>query len=219
MSTGDSLYLVFSIPPAEVGAEEFNEWYAHHVDEVLAVPGLASAKRYEIRALDGDEALAAFLYLALYEIEGDVMQAMAALDEAEDSWTPGLPSWAGGIRYSAWKCRAADRRDGAPGADNLVLVFSSPPEGVASAELQQWLEDRARGRPELPGAPWLRRYRLEASASAPWSATHLEVYETEQARDAPDAGSAPGAPEWADRIREQALSASAITARVGSPLS
>lgn len=50
---------------------EFNDWYDNrHLDDVVAVPGLISAQRYQITRQTGDTA-ATWAYLALYEVDPD----------------------------------------------------------------------------------------------------------------------------------------------------
>lgn len=66
-----SKMLVFSNPVAGQEAE-FNEWYdTVHLDEVRAVPGVASGERYgRVPAqLPGGEG--GHSYLAVYELDGD----------------------------------------------------------------------------------------------------------------------------------------------------
>lgn len=63
---------------------EFNEWYTgQHMHDVLAVPGFVSAQRFRLgevqRAeIPPDEPR----YVAIYEIDGDLGQAVEQLGEA-----------------------------------------------------------------------------------------------------------------------------------------
>ena len=79
--TGKAVMVVFMEPAA--GTErEFNEWYnQYHVPERVSVPGILSARRYEL--CDGEGALK---YLAIYELEDEaVLQGEAYLKNAADS--------------------------------------------------------------------------------------------------------------------------------------
>lgn len=78
-----TIQLVFSNPyPGR--DDEYNQWYDNtHVPEVLAIPGIVSAQRYDLRPLArerGEEP--EYRYLAIYEIEGDPDEVMAKLGAA-----------------------------------------------------------------------------------------------------------------------------------------
>ncbi len=78
---GQALLVVFMEPVA--GTEtEFNEWYnQYHVPERVSVPGILSARRYEI--CEGDGSLK---YLAIYELEDEgVLHGEAYLKNAAES--------------------------------------------------------------------------------------------------------------------------------------
>ena len=64
--------------------KEFNEWYDNvHLLDVLSIPGVVRASRYE----DGNAAEGLGKFLALYEIETeDVLQIMAGLGEGMTRW-------------------------------------------------------------------------------------------------------------------------------------
>ncbi|BBZ14988.1 DUF4286 family protein [Mycobacterium branderi] len=75
----DSLMLVFT-NAVEGQDDAFNEWYdSRHLGDVLAVPGVVAAQRYELAPMklpEGDEAPAqlpapAHRYLAIYELDRD----------------------------------------------------------------------------------------------------------------------------------------------------
>jgi hypothetical protein len=65
--------------------KEFNEWYdGVHLQDVLSIPGVVRASRYE----DTNAAEGRGRFLALYEVEtGDVLQIMAGLGEGMARWT------------------------------------------------------------------------------------------------------------------------------------
>ncbi len=61
---------------------EYNEWYTDvHLGEVVGIPGFISAQRFELADTQmGPEGQ--HRYLALYEVEGDPAEALAALKRA-----------------------------------------------------------------------------------------------------------------------------------------
>ncbi len=71
---GDGLLMVYSDVPAELD-EEYNRWYnEEHIDQLLSIPGVLSAARYE--AVSGGPK-----YLASYELaSADVCQSDAWKD-------------------------------------------------------------------------------------------------------------------------------------------
>tara|TARA_B100001167_G_scaffold147057_1_gene94864 strand:- start:106 stop:450 length:345 start_codon:yes stop_codon:yes gene_type:complete len=84
---GNALMVVFMEP--EAGTErEFNEWYnEHHVPERVSVPGILSARRYELA--DGEGALK---YLAIYELENEeVLHSEDYLKNVEESTPMNFP--------------------------------------------------------------------------------------------------------------------------------
>lgn len=87
MDEGRKLYLVFS-NPAEGREQEFNEWYDNvHVPDVLSMPGMLSAQRFELfvaelNKVEGGMPLPPHRYLTVYEMEGDVDATMAKIGEA-----------------------------------------------------------------------------------------------------------------------------------------
>jgi hypothetical protein len=63
--------------PVEGSDDEFNRWYDEvHVPDVLAVPGICSAQRYQLRPGDG---LGTYRYAAIYEISGDPETVLSEL--------------------------------------------------------------------------------------------------------------------------------------------
>ena len=114
--TAPKLQLVFSEPPPGVSDEEFNRWYDAHLDEILAVPGYVSARRYKLDAavtyVD-----AQWSYLTVYEVEGGFDELTRALEAASlgtknsyvelkevDASGPELPAWWDGVRFASWNC-------------------------------------------------------------------------------------------------------------------
>ena len=118
------LHIVFSEPPAGVSDEEFNRWYDAHLHEILRAPGFVSARRFRLEPDVADPDVR-YRYLALYEIEGDPADALAALAArgmgSKDSYTAlkgvdqgelELPEWFERTGFASWNCIAlGDRVD------------------------------------------------------------------------------------------------------------
>lgn len=80
----ENAILVVRSNPAPGREDEYNEWYdGEHVPQMLAVPGFVRARRYVVHGTP--DAPPEFRYLAIYEIEGPVDEALAALGAAKVS--------------------------------------------------------------------------------------------------------------------------------------
>src|SRR5262249_27218675 len=77
----DGLHIVVSKPPDEVTDAEFNRWYDAHVDEILAVDGFSSVRRFRMEPVVGAGALP-HRFIAVYETDTDPRTAVAALENA-----------------------------------------------------------------------------------------------------------------------------------------
>lgn len=108
----DNLFLVLT-NPIEGTDDAFNEWYdTRHLPEVLDVPGVVAAQRYDIAelAIPDDEDLPAQLpppthrYMVIYELDGEpevvvaeflkrVMAGTLTLGEYLDLSTVSLTGW------------------------------------------------------------------------------------------------------------------------------
>lgn len=113
-----NLFLVFS--NAVAGREaEFNAWYdTVHVPEVLAVPGVVAARRYEIVPIETPEVEGApspeppaHRYLAVYELDRDAGAVMADLLQRVTSGEMDLSEDLdlAGVAMSVWR-PIGDRR-------------------------------------------------------------------------------------------------------------
>lgn len=83
--------LVARVSHREGQLEAFNAWYAEHVAEVLAVPGIRGVQRYRLSAHQAPGARPpTHEWLAVYEIDGDVAAVMAELvrRRADGEWSP-----------------------------------------------------------------------------------------------------------------------------------
>jgi hypothetical protein len=88
--------------PIEGEDDAFNQWYdAHHVPEVLDVPGVVAAQRYDIAEVNvpDDEELPAQLpppthrYLVIYELDNDPDVVMADFLKRVMEGTLSLGQW------------------------------------------------------------------------------------------------------------------------------
>ncbi len=83
---GPIIQLVFS-NAVEGRDDEFNDWYDNvHVPDLLGIPGVLSAQRYDLleTAINKNPAMPppAHRYLCVYEMEGDVDAIMAKIQES-----------------------------------------------------------------------------------------------------------------------------------------
>jgi hypothetical protein len=68
------LLVVYS-NPAENREQEYNEWYSNrHIADLLALPGVISARRFVLSDAQLTDVPHPFKYLALYEVETDDLQ-------------------------------------------------------------------------------------------------------------------------------------------------
>jgi hypothetical protein len=66
--------------PAEGREQEYNEWYSkRHIADLLALPGVVSARRFVLADAQLSDAEHPFKYLALYEVETDDLQDFIGL--------------------------------------------------------------------------------------------------------------------------------------------
>jgi len=82
--------IVESRPASPEEAAAYHDWYDNkHVPEILQLEGFVSARRLEL--VGGDA------FIAIYEIDGDVEAAKAALQRAQSSGTMSRPE---GVRLN-----------------------------------------------------------------------------------------------------------------------
>ncbi|GAA0944002.1 hypothetical protein [Actinocorallia libanotica] len=103
------LLLVFSNP--KPGQDEaYNDWYDQiHLAEILAVPGVASGRRYEFHRVEtpGTEERPAHRHLALYELDRDPREVMAECARRTASGEIGMHESldAGAMSVAVWRAR------------------------------------------------------------------------------------------------------------------
>jgi hypothetical protein len=67
-------FVVYS-NPSPGREQEYNDWYNHrHIKELLAMPGVLSARRLKLSATQLHAAPQPYQYLAIYDIEADDVQ-------------------------------------------------------------------------------------------------------------------------------------------------
>jgi hypothetical protein len=75
-----AILVVHTRPVSADREDEYNAWYNdQHLDDVVAVPGYGTARRYvlsDARPVDGVEP-SEFRYLAIYELDTDDVEAAA----------------------------------------------------------------------------------------------------------------------------------------------
>jgi hypothetical protein len=102
---GRYIFAVHSNPVA--GREhEYNDWYSNrHLDDLLAVPGVISARRLTVADQQARHVPQSFKYLALYEVETDDPQGF--IDElvtrAETGQIPRSAALANDLSAVLWK--------------------------------------------------------------------------------------------------------------------
>ncbi|MDH6242712.1 DUF4286 family protein [Mycobacterium sp. OTB74] len=98
------IQIVFS-NPLEGRDDEFNEWYDNvHVPDLLAIPGMVSAQRYEIKDaqiyhMEGGTA-PVHRYAIIYEMEGDVD---AILGKIQEGVMAGKITMADSLDMTSWQ--------------------------------------------------------------------------------------------------------------------
>ena len=78
-----TLYLVFS-NWMEGREAEFHEWYAEHVQQILAVDGFELARRMTRSEIEGRPS-PEYAHIAAYEISGDANEAFRKLRAAREA--------------------------------------------------------------------------------------------------------------------------------------
>jgi hypothetical protein len=78
--TSKKTTLIVLTSPAEGREDEFNDWYDNtHLAEFTALPGVVSGQRFNA-APSGPKGKQS--YAAIYELDGDPAEVMAAMDRA-----------------------------------------------------------------------------------------------------------------------------------------
>jgi hypothetical protein len=112
----EGLHIVVAQPPAEVADSEFNTWYDAHLQEILSVPGFASARRYRLEAVVAPGTIP-HRFVCVYETDIDPREAVAELERAgmrdkgsysdlkdRDTGELPLPPWFDRVSFASWNC-------------------------------------------------------------------------------------------------------------------
>ena len=171
-SKGTGIFLVYT----DVGSnheDEFNDWYnTEHLPELLAVPGILAAARYE--AVKGGPK-----YLAAYEIEStDVLHSAAFKNRPRTPWGERMsPTVIGrnltrvvGQQIFPENVEMPDRGM----APSLQIGRMSVPQAVDSDWNAWYSGEYVPGYRKVPGVIYARRYRVLDGATG-----YATVYEFE----------------------------------------
>jgi hypothetical protein len=125
------LHLVFSRRPDGVSHAEYATWYLRHLAEILDAPGWVRARGYDLQAPDTATG-PPLHWLAMYEVQGGMPAAQAALQAQIDAGRMYYTPWFAEIRFAFWDLVpiGGDAADIALAAD-LELVFDAPDAGFA----------------------------------------------------------------------------------------
>jgi hypothetical protein len=92
--------LIVLSDPVPGGEDEYNDWYTGtHLREVVNTPGFVAAQRFQFVTSGGEGPPNG--YLAIYEVEGDIEEAKAALAAGRDKRVP-APAAMSAERRSWW---------------------------------------------------------------------------------------------------------------------
>lgn len=102
--------MVVGTNPVVGREDEFNEWYStEHIPDLLAVPGIVSARRYvALDEPDAEDAEPQYRYLALYEIEGSIPAVLGAMAEADIEQSPAMDEQTSVAVYSSFPPKATN---------------------------------------------------------------------------------------------------------------
>jgi hypothetical protein len=224
----NGVYFVFSDPPPGVGEAEYSDWYEHHVQEIVAGPGFAGARRYWLSPIVGGSPTN-YRHLSLYELEGEGSHAaMAKLSDRMAAGELTLRDWFGQIRFASF--------DGIPLEDDDVrlpdhayLVFSKPPAQIGFGAYNEWYAIHLRENLTADGfdAGW--RFRLEpdiVDSTAPSDASYAAIYDVSEAEpvlrraleESREDGRRVTYPDWFGQIEFASLDCIAISPYVAAPV-
>jgi len=116
---GDNLYVVFSKPPAEISADEYNAWYVGHARDNMP-SGFTSVARYHVETINVGKGVSPdrqtgaasgqtgdYSYLALYTYSGSVQTVRDDLARRVREGEIVLPPWFSEITFGSWACTPA----------------------------------------------------------------------------------------------------------------
>lgn len=166
---------VFSLPPATITYNEFNDWYDGHLDEILAYPGFEEARRYDVTPLCGSECPAVYPFASLYVMSGHpeetnmvVRAGVAAGEIVHPEWFP-LPR-------SSWSFYPLVGGDVETLPDEVIMVTATTPDGVDAAEWYKNTVDSVLA-PQLGESRTMQMVASSVNDDAPSTVDVMGVYE------------------------------------------
>ena len=223
------LHAVFSLPPDDLPRDRFEEWYAGHIDDILTIPGIDSARLYRLTpSVGATRSPAVYAYAALYEIGDDPATVLPTLGAALGTDAVPLPDFFGSVRWAIFNLAPIDEvgEKDTLDCDELYLVFSAPPEGITREEYDAWYVEHVRENVRIGELGGARRWSVEAAVVDPVlppHATHLASYEltagAARMNELLDSNIANGVivlPPWFPQISFASAAAAALAPRVSS---
>lgn len=218
----ESVYFVFSEPPATIDRGDYGRWYERHARDIVTVDGFVAARRFDLTAARGDTAPTMYSHLSLYAIGGDPRAAMARLSDAVADGSVPLPDWFDGIRFASFYADPLEGPIDLAALDHGYLVFSKQPARIPLDDYVEWYGTHARENLTADGFDAVWRYRLQADtvdSLAPCESVHAAFYEVHgelpelraALKEAADAGRV-GFPDWFGEILFAALDCHAASA-------
>jgi len=96
---GKGIFAAYSNPVSADAEEEFNTWYNEvHLKELLAIPGVVSARRYRLDEVN--PAAPEHRYMTLYELDTDPGTLLAALGAGQLTSTDTMDN--AGAKFAFW---------------------------------------------------------------------------------------------------------------------
>ena len=220
-----NVHLVFSLPPAGVSEDVFTRWYETTVEEILAVPGFASARRYWLKAAVGDRSPTMFRHLAVYQLKDDVAGPLAEVRRRRRSGEMHVEPGFDEIHFSSIHGTPLEEPDIVL-PDHAYLVFSRPPDQISAKDYSDWYAVHMRENLTADGFTTTWRFSLEPDTvdpQAPSSAVHAALYAVDRdlaalrasLAEARDAGHV-SFPDWFGEIEFAPMDCTAASPAAGA---
>jgi hypothetical protein len=171
--------LVFRALPDEGSVDTAVPSLAGYVTELVRVPGVLAARAFSVNVVLGERTPAFYPELVMYESDGAVHDAQAAMLALGISGPAGGLARPDGLRFAAWGGTSVGARSDFELPDHLYLQFSAQPASLSFDAYSDWYQvhqDENIAQSEVLRRGW--RYRLEPvePAAAP-GPTHLALYQ------------------------------------------
>ena len=137
------VHIVFSLPPASVGEEEYSSWYERHVAEILETPGFIAARRYWLGPASPDRPPVEFRHAVVYVMDRPSEEPLAELGRRQDAGELTIPDWFGEIRFASFDGRPLEDEELDP-PDHGYLVLSHAPRRFTTEAYYGWYYAHAR---------------------------------------------------------------------------